>query len=133
MSVKKPNFLIIGAAKSGTTSLYDYLQQHPEVAMSRHKEPHYFSRRVVGKNEAVFVSNKQADPLLDLQGKKPKLDLSAENYLRNFCHVENEKAIGEASVSYLAVPGVAELIRNEYPEIKIIAILRDPVERAYSA
>lgn len=120
-----PNFLIIGAAKSGTTALYHYLKQHPQVYMSPMKEPHFFA----------FEGEK-----LDFQGPwdtQEQLNhvsiTSLDTYRLQFQGVSNEVAIGEASALYLYIPRTPERIRYYIPDAKLIAILRNPVERAYSA
>ena len=105
-----PNFLIIGAMKSGTTALYYYLEQHPEIYMSPVKEPNFFSSQ---ENAADTVT-----------------DIGAYQHL--FRGVSGEKAIGEASHSYLYEPSAAAEIRGYIPEARLIAILRNPIERAYS-
>jgi hypothetical protein len=107
-----PNFLIIGAMKSGTTALYYYLEQHPEVYMSPVKEPNFFSSQEQ-ENAVDTVSHIGA-------------------YQHLFRGVSGEKAIGEASHSYLYEPRAAAEIRRYVPEAKLIAILRNPIDRAYS-
>jgi len=116
-----PNFLIIGAAKSGTTALYWYLRSHPEIFMSSRKEPHYFSYTEETKNTAG-----PSDYI-----KSAITDYS--EYLHLFDKVTNQKAIGEASPTYIYVPGTAERIKMTIPAVKLIAILRNPADRAYSA
>ena len=107
-----PNFLIIGAMKSGTTALYYYLEQHPEIYMSPVKEPNFFSSQEQ-ENAADAVTNIGA-------------------YQQLFRGASGKKAIGEASHSYLYDPGAAAEIRRYVPEAKLIAILRNPIDRAYS-
>src|SRR3712207_6354190 len=107
-----PNFLIIGAMKSGTTALYYYLEQHPEIYMSPVKEPNFFSSQ---------EQENAADAVTDIG-----------TYQHLFRGVSGEKAIGEASHSYLYEPGAAAEIRRYLPEAKLIAILRNPIDRAYS-
>ena len=115
-----PNFLILGAQKAGTTSLFDYLGQHPEVYPSPIKETHFFDHGGVRQTYAGPVR---------IPGPKIK---SLEEYEGLFDGVRDEKAVGEATPTYLYLPGVAERIRHHVPEARLIAILRDPVERAYS-
>ena len=118
-----PNFLIIGAAKSGTTSLYYYAKQHPEVYMSPIKEPKFFALQ--GED-------------LDFRGPGDQERMqnnwitTFEDYLELFRGVTDENAIGEASNLYLYDPKAAARIRRYVPQVKLIAILRDPAERAYS-
>ena len=99
--------MIVGAARSGTTSLYNYLEQHPEIFMPAMKEPHYFS------------------------GISPTIQ-SFDEYLSLFDGVEDETAVGEASSSYLMVPETAQKIYQAFGKIKIIILLRNPVKRAHS-
>lgn len=116
-----PNFFVIGAQKAGTTSLYHYLDQHPGVYMSPVKEPHFF----------------------DYEGERPRFGgperrpsasiTSMEQYRKLFEGVADERAVGEASPTYLYLPGVPERIKRYAPEAKFVAVLRNPVERAYSA
>ena len=107
-----PNFLIIGAMKSGTTALYYYLEQHPEIYMSPVKEPNFFSSQEQ-ENAADTVTH-------------------IETYQHLFRGVSGERAIGEASHSYLYESRAAAQIRRYIPEAKLIAILRNPIDRAYS-
>lgn len=121
--MNKPNFLIVGAQKSGTTSLYNYLNQHPEIFMCPIKEPGFF----------VFHFLKLPHQGIgDYQWNKKIRDFN--DYTRLFSAVKNETMIGEASVSYLyhykgAIPKIIEMLGD----VKIVIILRNPVERAYSA
>ena len=85
-----PNFLIIGAAKSGTTSLYHYLRQHPEIYMSPVKEPHFFA-----------LEGKKADFSGPGNGMSRHGITTIKAYRTLFQGVSNELAIGEASSSYL--------------------------------
>ncbi len=118
-----PNFLIIGAQKAGTTSLYHYLEQHPQIYMSPVKEPGFF----------------------DFEGEKPNFcgpgdrDLYShvttdiEAYRRLFQEASNEIAIGEATTWYLYSQKAPERIGHYIPNAKLIVILRNPVDRAYSS
>jgi hypothetical protein len=107
-----PNFLIIGAMKSGTTALYYYLEQHPEIYMSPVKEPNFFSSQEQ-ENAADAVTN-------------------IGTYQHLFRGGSGKKALGEASHSYLYEPRAAAEIKRYVPEAKLIAILRNPIDRAYS-
>lgn len=105
----QPNFFIVGAAKAGTTSLWMYLKQHPEIYMPptiETKEPSFFCH---------------------LYGYK-----DFDSYLSLFSNAKGKKAIGEASTPYLSSPESAAWIQQVFPEAKIIIVLRNPVERAYS-
>lgn len=116
-----PNFLIIGAAKAGTSSLYSYLKEHPQIYMSPEKEPRYFAPELYSiYNNAVR------------QGGRRKA-LSLAQYCQLFAEASDEIALGEASTEYLYIPQAPERIKECIPDVKLIAILRNPVERAFSA
>jgi|SRR5215210_1688650 len=108
-----PNFLIIGAMKSGTTALYYYLEQHPQIYMSPVKEPNFFC--VEGQ-----------------ENPDPKSTSDSETYRRLFKSASGERALGEASHCYLYKAEAIERIKYYVPEAKFIAILRNPVDRAYA-
>lgn len=110
----KPNFFIVGAPRSGTTSLYRYLEQHPEVYMAKYKEPHFFASDIKAVNP--WSQKMQTE----------------ENYLKLFADATNAKSIGTASVLYLYSKTAAKRIKKLSPDTKIIAILRSPVEVMYS-
>ncbi len=111
-----PNFFLAGAHKSGTTSLYFYLKQHPQVFLPALKEPHFFSR---------------FRPYSEMPFPHPCVSDEAA-YLRMFSKAVGYKAVGEASSSYLCGEGAAERIHSTIPHAKIVIVLRDPVGRAYS-
>ncbi|HUA17641.1 MAG TPA: sulfotransferase [Bryobacteraceae bacterium] len=136
-----PNFFIAGAPKSGTTSLYHYLDQHPEIYMSRIKEPHYFaseirlerfSRRLRPRVErdARALEEYFKGPMLERRFGGPVTEWS--NYVKLFEHADGHKAIGEASVCYLWSESAAGNIRAKIPNAQIILVLRDPVEMVFS-
>ncbi len=119
-----PNFLILGVPKAGTTALYAYLNQHPQIYMSPNKEPHFFAFE--GKKpDFCGAGDDQA-----WTNTSSVVDLQA--YQQLFQGVSQEKAIGEASTQYLYIPQTPERIQHYLPQAKMIAILRHPVERAYS-
>jgi len=118
-----PNFLLIGAGKAGTTAVFEYLRQHPQVYMSPVKEPNFFSFM----GEQVAFSGPGEDQAINSQSVT-----SWENYIQLFEHVSSETAIGEASHWYLYSHRAASRIKAHLPDIKMLAILRDPVKRAYS-
>jgi len=120
-AVTMPNFLILGAQKAGTTSLHNYLGQHPEVYVSPIKETHYFDHG--GVRQTYAGPGRIPGPAIR----------TAEEYEKLFDGVRGEKAVGEATPTYLYLPGVPARIKRHVPEAKLIAILRDPAERAYSA
>jgi len=118
--VTMPNFLIIGAQKAGTTSLANYLDQHPDVYMSPVKEPNFFALEEPG------ASAGRQSPVNSYEIS------SIEAYRKLFRGVTTETAVGEASPWYLYSPVAPERIKRYVPEARLIAILRDPAERAYS-
>ena len=117
-----PNFLIAGTPKAGTTSLYHYLWQHPEVFLSTPKEPHFFSSQCIklpvkdykGPSNAIrFVHNQDA-------------------YLNLFEEAAGFKAIGEASTDTFYYSESIEHIKSCLGNPKIILLFRNPVDRLIS-
>jgi hypothetical protein len=117
-----PNFLVIGAAKSGTTSLHWYLTEHPAVFMTSVKDPAYFAYGVDADGRLLW-----GNPDLHIFPIK-----SLSEYERLFADAGNAAAIGEASTTYLECPQSAARIRELLPGARILCSLRHPVERAYS-
>ncbi|MGH6904576.1 MAG: sulfotransferase family protein [Geminicoccaceae bacterium] len=113
-----PNFLIIGSQSAGTTSVYNYLKQHPQVYVSPTKETNFF----------VYEGHN-----LDISPHLPPGVTTLAAYQALFSDVLEHKAIGEASPLYLVDPHAAERIRHYIPKARLIAILRDPAERAHTA
>lgn len=118
-----PNFLMIGAQKSGTTAIFAYLGQHPQVFTSEIKEPAFFAF------EGVQVSFGGPD---DARAERYIVN-DLERYRRLFRKAGESTRAGEASNGYMYAPHAAERIRHYIPNAKLIAVLRDPVDRAYSA
>lgn len=119
-----PNFIIGGATRSGTTSLYFYLKQHPEIGFPSLKEPRYFS--------SVDLTLPQRGPGDNTVDQKLILDFAS--YEKLFEHLGDFKIIGEASSEYLSHPEkTPDRIKEKLGDIPILFILRNPVERAYSA
>ncbi len=111
----KVDFFIVGAPKAGTTSLYHYLSEHPETDMSILKEPNYFSEKSIKDNYLYYKSY-------------PIKKLSRYHSLFK----NNNLIKGEASVSYLYYKDVAKSIKAYNSSARIIIMLRDPIERAFS-
>ncbi len=109
---KKLDFMIIGAQKCGTTALAHFLDQHPEIGMARPKEAHAFDHE--------GHAGAWTDALLD------------EYYGGFFAHLENENVLGEATPVYLYLRSLPPQLQAWNPELKLIVILRDPVQRAWS-
>src|SRR3712207_6690007 len=100
-----PDFVIIGTQRGGTTSLYHYLSKHPEVLPALRKEIHFF----------------------DLN-----FDRGLDWYLAHFARQDQPGLVGEASPLYMFHRDVPERVRRVLPNAKFIALLRNPVDRAYS-
>jgi hypothetical protein len=117
-----PNFMILGAAKAGTTALYAYLAQHPQIYMSRIKEPNFFA---YGDAPPPALQGPGADVI------RRNAILSRAAYEQLYQGATTQRAIGEASISNLWARA-CERIKAHVPDAKLIAILRQPAERAYS-
>jgi hypothetical protein len=113
-AVAHPNFFLVGAARSGTTSLWHYLRDHPEIHMPS---------GLVGKEPTFFC---------DLTPPWATKYRTYEQYLTLFTRAGRRKAVGDASTNYLVAPESAARIHERYPEARIVVILRNPVQRAYS-
>jgi hypothetical protein len=122
MSVKLPNFIVIGAPKSGTTSLYFYLKQHPDIFLPEQKELHYFTYDILAQ-KAEGPGDKDV---------LPALCSTKANYQSHYRSVGSQSAVGEVSPSYLYYHQVAGRIKSALDSVKIIALLRNPIEKAYS-
>ena len=111
-----PNLLIVGAAKSGTTSLHHYLNQHPDVFMSSHKEPHFLISNEIGKSR---IPNGVSD---------------FAKYKMLFNDGQDQKYRGESSVMYLSFPEIVIPNIKQFlgDDVKIIIMLRNPIDRAFS-
>jgi hypothetical protein len=104
-----PNFIIIGAQRSGSTSLYNYLAEHPSVAPTLHKEIHFF------------------DEYFDRGIEWYKAHFDSADYLK-----AHNLITGEASPYYILDPEVPKRIAELIPKVQLIALLRNPINRAYS-
>ena len=117
-----PNFLIIGAAKSGTTALHQYLQQHPQIYMTPSKETNFFA----------FEGEEMNFQGCGDEALKEFSITDIATYQAQFDRVQDELAIGEACPSYLYLPQAATRIKKYIPDARLIVILRNPIERAYA-
>jgi Sulfotransferase domain len=127
-----PNFFIIGAAKCGTTSFAEYLEQHPQVYMSPVKEPHYFASDI---ESGVIREDVEPDEYFSVRplGKRHALCVRRqEHYEQLFVAAADSKAIGEASPSYLYSTHAPRRIHEEIADPRFLVFLRNPIERAYS-
>lgn len=124
-SHRVPDFLVIGAAKSGTTTVYEYLSGHPKVFFPKfRKEPFYFSfgNKQPGYSDAQFVEH---------------LIWNASDYLSLYAQAPSDALCADASTSYLytaeqTIENIKALYGDQAKKVKIIAILRHPAERAFS-
>jgi hypothetical protein len=105
-AVTLPNLIIPGAAKSGTTTLHEALDQHPDIFMSGKKEPHFFSR--------------------------PPSDARLARYEELFDQSAGHAVRGESSTSYLVIPEAARRIKTRLEDPRLIVVLRNPVDRVRS-
>lgn len=138
-TLKKPDFFIVGAAKSGTTSLYHYLRQHPDIYMSPIKEPNFFSTDINLNNLRQSVKNRIKAENLDQFFKDGMNRIihrayirDPQQYLQLFSPAGPGQIKGEASPSYLYSETAAQEILRFNENAKIIIILREPSSRAYS-
>ena len=122
--MRKIDFIVVGVARCGTTSLYNYLKQHPEIKMPYKKEPKFFS-----SINRKFPLNGPGDQIVEKEIIKNK-----NKYFELFTELDSTCVIGEASSDYFyfyknSIPN----IKKEFGDIKIIICLRNPIERAFSA
>ena len=110
-----PKFLLVGAPKAATSSLYHYMNQHDDIYVPADKEPHYFSYPEVSDNyyEAPIVTTE-------------------EEYLRLFADRQGQRMAGDFSPSYLFHSQAASRIKAFQPRAKILILLRNPIKRAIS-
>lgn len=116
-SFSKVNFFIVGAPKCATTSLHRYLDKHPDIFMSIPKETNFFSSEEI-LSQKLFYDE--------------KIIKTKSEYEEVFAGAYSGQLLGEASVSYLFYSEAARKIRAHNPDAKIIIMIRDPVERAFS-
>jgi hypothetical protein len=110
---KRPNFFIVGAPRSGTTSMYWHLSSHPNIYMSKIKEPYFFDKRAYGIMQNAVTS--------------------LSSYLSLFQYSPFDCAvIGEASTTYLSSKESLLKIRQFCPAAKILIMLRNPIDAAIS-
>ncbi|MEV8467682.1 sulfotransferase [Fluviibacterium sp. DFM31] len=118
---RMPDFLIIGAARAGTTALYEYLRQAPDVFMPDGKEPNFFCYEGLKLDcqgpGADFINNS----ITDLARYQALFDPAPEGAI-----------LGEASPLYLYEPRSAERIHHHVPGARLVVILRNPIEQAFS-
>jgi len=115
-NINLPNLLIVGSAKCGTTSLHNYLKQHPDIFMTEHKEPHFLINSEIGERRVH------------------KAVTTLEAYKKMFETERDYMYKGESSVMYLAFPefSINNIKKYLNPDVKIIIMLRNPIERAFA-
>ncbi len=122
MSAPQPNFLVVGAAKCGTTSLHYWLGQHPEIFVSKQKGLHHFAADWLAKNSGGPGDKRH---LKDMA-------VTWEQYLGHFREATSHRAIGDFSPSYFSWWPSREAIRARLGKPRIVLSLRDPVQKAFS-
>jgi len=110
-SVRKPDVFIVGGPKCGTTSLYTYLKQHPDIFMSEIKEPQYFAADTLQHQRRIRT---------------------LPEYMDCFAAAQREERIGEASTAYLGSSSAARELKKFNPNARIIVMLRNPIDVMYS-
>jgi hypothetical protein len=105
MMNRLPTYIIAGAMRSGTTALNSYLREHPDVAVSSTKEVHFF--------DSFY-------------------DRGVEWYREQFPHSESAQAVGEATPNYMFSTTALDRIKETLPDVKLVVMLRNPIDRAYS-
>ena len=108
----KLGFMIVGAQKCGTSALAHFLSQHPEIGMASPKEVHLFD----GPSYSSDWTPEEID----------------KRYASRFAHCAGARILGEATPSYMFLPGIGRDLQRYNPDLKLIVLLRDPVERAIS-
>lgn len=139
--LKLPNFFLAGVPKAGTTSLWHYLAQHPQIYMSPLKEPNFFSAEIREENFAselrrsVARQNRGLRQFLSGPMRKRRLGgivADWKDYLRLYANAAEEPAVGEASVCYFWSPAAPARIAERIPDARILVMLRNPIDRAFS-
>ena len=136
--MNKANFFLVGAAKSGTTSVYDFLNDHIEAYMSPVKEPNLFSADIHIDSfsevyrKTTFLATDKYFSNLYLEPLQLTFVRDQKHYDRLYENVASESIVGECSTSYLYSGEAAHNIFNYNPSAKIVVLLRNPIQRAYS-
>lgn len=119
-----PNFLIVGTAKAATTTIHEYLKQHPEIFMTDWKEPSFFKFK--DQKNIRFTT-----------GRPVKFVTNLDFYKSLFKDGKKKEIRGESSTPYLyfykeSISNIKNVIPNAINEVKILIVLRNPIDRAYS-
>lgn len=123
--LKLPDFMIVGTARGGTTSLFYYLDQHPGIYFPAQKEPFFF-------NYMGQATDQIGDP--DFQDA---IVSQLPDYLKLFEKAGDGQIFGEGSTTYLydhenVIPNIKKVYGPRYKDLKIVAVLRNPTQRAFS-
>jgi hypothetical protein len=121
MTTRLPDFLVIGAARAGTTALHGVLRQHPDIFMPAHKEPNFFAY----EGDALTCQGPGADYINNSV-------VDRDTYAALFADAPADARLGEASPLYLYSEKAPARIKHHVPTAKMVVILRNPVEQAYS-
>lgn len=134
--LRPPDFFIAGAPRTGTTSLYAYLAQHPEIALSAVKEPaHYHFRTPQPDFELLatrYGDRRERESRRRYQRARARAVIDPVAYSGLWLESSAKNVRGEATPTYMYHADALRLIKSEVPYAKLILILRNPVERAYS-
>jgi hypothetical protein len=121
----KIDFIGIGAAKSATSWIAACLADHSQICLAKEKETEFFNREInIFVQPNIFTKEKECFSKYDREGIK--------GYQKYFRHCQESMIKGEWSVKYLPEPQVAFKIKKEFPDVKILVCLRNPLERALS-
>ncbi len=115
-------FVVIGVAKCGTTSLHEYLRQHPSISLPQRKETHFFIYNKASGGFPEVYNGREIKEYIDTE----------EDYLAEFEKKPTATIFGEVCPSYFYYPNAAENIHRYCPNAKILCILRNPIYRLYS-
>ena len=123
-----PSFLVVGAAKSGTTALFTQLAQHPSICFPRVKETNFFALEgheldFRGPGDIEALTRSEAVATVTRWG----------DYVEMFAQCPDQSTLGEVCPLYLYSPEAPQRIRHYLPQVRLIAVLRHPVDRAFSA
>ena len=106
-----PDFVVIGVVKGGSSSIYDYIVQHPMVTAAIKKEVHYFNKKTFPQRDPIWYQS---------------------HFPLSRTLTRSQKLTGEASPEYFHGQDAPRWMKDLIPDVKLILVLRNPIERAYS-
>ena len=133
-----PDIFLIGAAKAGTTTISDWMAMNPKIALARIKESNYFSKEIDPSNfSKAFSSISPSIPSKYWEGDKLEFRhqgfiKDSQSYARIFEHSQEGQKLADCSTSYFWSKKAPDLIKKSSPNAKVLLILRNPVDRAWS-